>query len=72
MSLGPPRDLIGYGPSPPHPQWPKEAALAISFVLNYEEGGENTVLNGDLQSETFLNEVIAFLILNIESSLKEN
>ncbi len=51
------RDFIGYGPNPPNPNWPNNAKLAISFVLNYEEGGENSILNGDSQSETFLNEV---------------
>jgi peptidoglycan/xylan/chitin deacetylase (PgdA/CDA1 family) len=51
------RDLIGYGPHPPHPKWPNQAAIALSFVVNYEEGGENCVLNGDVHSETFLNEV---------------
>jgi len=50
------RDLIGYGPNPPDAQWPGGARLAISFVLNYEEGGENTVLNGDAGSETYLTE----------------
>ena len=50
------RDLIGYGPKPPDPQWPGEARIAVSFVLNYEEGGENTVLNGDPASEVFLTE----------------
>jgi putative urate catabolism protein len=52
-----PRDLVGYGASPPHPRWPGGARLAVSFVLNYEEGGEHTVLNGDAQSETFICEV---------------
>lgn len=51
-----PRDLIGYGPTPPDPQWPGGARLALSFVVNYEEGGENTVLDGDPGSEIFLNE----------------
>jgi putative urate catabolism protein len=51
-----PRDFAGYGPNPPHPRWPGGARLALSFVLNYEEGGENTVLNGDAGSEIFLNE----------------
>ena len=41
------RNLIGYGPQTPDPQWPGEARIAVSFVLNYEEGGENTILNGD-------------------------
>jgi putative urate catabolism protein len=48
------RDLVGYGSNPPDPQWPGGARLAVSFVLNYEEGGENTVLNGDSHSETFI------------------
>ena len=51
------RDLIGYGPNPPDPQWPGEARIAVSFVLNYEEGGENTILNGDAGSEVRLTEV---------------
>lgn len=50
------RNLIGYGPNPPHAQWPGDARIAVSFVLNYEEGGENTVLNGDAGSEVFLTE----------------
>lgn len=53
-----PRDLIGYGPTPPHPQWPGQARIALQFVLNYEEGGENNVLHGDPASETFLSEII--------------
>lgn len=52
-----PRDFLGYGPTPPDPRWPGGARLALSFVLNYEEGGENTVLNGDRGSEAFLHEV---------------
>ena len=51
------RNLIGYGPNPPDPQWPGEARIAVSFVLNYEEGGENTILNGDPASEVYLTEV---------------
>ena len=42
-----PRDLIGYGRTPPHPHWPGNARVAVQFVLNYEEGGENSVLHGD-------------------------
>jgi putative urate catabolism protein len=52
-----PRDFRGYGPNPPDPQWPDGAKLALSFVLNYEEGAENTVLNGDAGSERYLHEV---------------
>jgi len=48
------RNLTGYGPDTPDPQWPGEARIALSFVLNYEEGGENTILNGDAASEVFL------------------
>ena len=51
-----PRDFVGYGPHPPDPKWPGGARLALSFVLNYEEGGENTVLNGDRGGEIYLNE----------------
>jgi putative urate catabolism protein len=53
-----PRDLIGYGRTPPHPRWPGQARVALQFVLNYEEGGENNVLHGDAASETFLSEII--------------
>lgn len=53
-----PRDLIGYGRTPPHPQWPNGARVALQFVLNYEEGSENCVLHGDPASETFLSEII--------------
>ena len=50
------RNLVGYGANPPDPQWPGEARIAVSFVLNYEEGGENTILNGDAGSEVYLTE----------------
>ncbi|MCD2517314.1 allantoinase PuuE [Massilia sp. G4R7] len=53
-----PRDLIGYGRNPPHPRWPGGARIALQFVLNYEEGAENSVLHGDPASETFLSEII--------------
>lgn len=53
-----PRDLIGYGRTPPHPRWPGGARIALQFVLNYEEGAENSVLHGDAGSETFLSELI--------------
>jgi putative urate catabolism protein len=52
-----PRDLIGYGRNPPHPKWPGQARVALQFVLNYEEGGENAVLHGDGGSEQFLSEM---------------
>jgi putative urate catabolism protein len=53
-----PRDLIGYGHTPPYAQWPDRARIALQFVLNYEEGSENCVLHGDAASETFLSEMI--------------
>ena len=53
-----PRDLIGYGPNPPDPRWPGGARLAVQLVLNYEEGGENTILHGDAASEAFLSEIV--------------
>ena len=58
MDTSYPRDMIGYGRNPPHPQWPGGARIALQFVLNYEEGGENNVLHGDPASETFLSEII--------------
>jgi putative urate catabolism protein len=53
-----PRDLVGYGRRPPHAGWPRKARIAVQFVLNYEEGGENSVLHGDAGSEQFLSEII--------------
>jgi putative urate catabolism protein len=52
------RDLVGYGASPPDPQWPGGARIAVNLVLNYEEGGENTPLDGDAASEAYLHEVV--------------
>ena len=56
-TLAYPRDLRGYGRMPPNPKWPGGAKIAIQFVLNYEEGGENSVLHGDAGSEQFLSEM---------------
>ena len=53
-----PRDLVGYGCTPPHAQWPNDARVAVQFVINYEEGSENCLLHGDAQSEAFLSEVV--------------
>ena len=53
-----PRDLIGYGRDVPHARWPGGARIAVQFVLNYEEGGENNVLHGDPASEQFLSEIV--------------
>ncbi|WP_345783510.1 allantoinase PuuE [Pseudoxanthomonas winnipegensis] len=57
-SLPYPRDLIGYGRDAPHADWPGGARIAVQFVLNYEEGGENNVLHGDAGSEQFLSEIV--------------
>jgi putative urate catabolism protein len=52
-----PRDMVGYGRNPPDPRWPGGARVAVQFVVNYEEGGENNVLHGDAASEAFLSEI---------------
>ena len=52
-----PRDFRGHGATPPDAQWPNGAKIAISLVLNYEEGGENNILHGDGQSEAFLSDI---------------
>ncbi len=54
-----PRDLVGYGRNPPHAHWPGRARVAVQFVLNYEEGGESSVLHGDAGSEQFLSEIFS-------------
>lgn len=53
-----PRDMVGYGPNPPTAQWPNGAKIAVQFVVNYEEGGENNILHGDEASEAFLSEIV--------------
>jgi allantoinase len=53
-----PRNLQGYGPTPPDPAWPGGARIAVQFVVNYEEGGENNILHGDAASEAFLSEIV--------------
>jgi OHCU decarboxylase len=53
-----PRDLVGYGAKPPHANWPGGARIAVQFVINYEEGGENCILHGDAASEAFLSEIV--------------
>lgn len=53
-----PRDMRGYGANPPDPAWPGGAKIAVQFVVNYEEGGENNVLHGDAASEAFLSEIV--------------
>jgi putative urate catabolism protein len=53
-----PRDMVGYGPHPPDPRFPQQARVAVQFVINYEEGGENCILHGDVASEAFLSEIV--------------
>jgi putative urate catabolism protein len=71
-----PRDLIGYGARAPHPRWPDEARIAVSLVLNYEEGGESCVLHADAHSETVLTDLGAVEALrnarnlNVESNFE--
>jgi allantoinase len=52
------RDLKGYGGSPPNPMWPKNAKVALNFVINYEEGGEKCLLHGDTESEKLLSDIV--------------
>ena len=70
-----PRDLLGYGSAPPHPRWPNDARIAVSFVLNYEEGGEYCILHGDGHSESVLTDVGGEALpdarnLNVESNFE--
>ena len=58
MDAAYPRDLLGYGRTPPPARWPGNARVAVQFVVNYEEGGENCVLHGDAASEAFLSEIV--------------
>src|ERR1700674_122973 len=70
-----PRDLVGYGSRPPHPNWPNDARVAVSIVLNYE-GGEQCVLHGDAHSESVLTDLGAVDALhdardlNVESNFE--
>ena len=70
-----PRDLVGYGGQPPHPRWPGDAKIAVSIVLNVEEGGESCVLHGDRFSESVLTDVGARPLqdtrnMNVESTFE--
>ena len=58
MSKKDPRDMVGYGSKDKKIRWPNNARIAVQIVLNYEEGAENCVLNGDKNSEVFLSEII--------------
>jgi putative urate catabolism protein len=53
-----PRNLVGYGRNSPDPKWPDEARVAVQFVINYEEGGESSILDGDPASENLLSEIV--------------
>ena len=53
-----PRDMVGYGQKRPRLTWPDGSKIAVQFVLNYEEGAENSILHGDPASEIFLSEII--------------
>ena len=68
LTIGPsdnyPRDLIGYGQTPPKVVWPSNARIAIQVVMNYEEGGENCILHGDKASEAFLSEIVSAQMLD--------
>lgn len=58
LEIGTPRDLVGYGRHTPDPQWPGGAKLAVQFVINYEEGAESCILDGDPASESLLSEIV--------------
>jgi putative urate catabolism protein len=60
-----PRDLVGYGRKTPDPNWPGSAKIALQFVINYEEGGENCILHGDKGSEAFLSEIVGAPALEV-------
>jgi OHCU decarboxylase len=53
-----PRNMLGYGLKRPRVQWPNNSNIAVQFVVNYEEGGENNILHGDEASEAFLSEIV--------------
>lgn len=59
-----PRDMVGYGRNTPDPKWPDRARVAVQFVINYEEGGENCILHGDVASEAFLSEIVGAVPLS--------
>ncbi len=58
VDLTTPRDLVGYGRTVPDPRWPGGARIAVQFVVNYEEGGESSILDGDKASESLLSEIV--------------
>lgn len=58
MAQNTPRDVVGYGRHTPDAQWPGDAKIAVQIVLNYEEGGESNIMNGDRASESLLSEIV--------------
>jgi putative urate catabolism protein len=58
MDFSTPRDLVGYGRNPPEVHWPGDARIAVQFVVNYEEGGESTIMDGEKASESLLSEIV--------------
>lgn len=71
-TCGYPRDMVGYGRNPPDPQWPGGALLALNIVVNYEEGGESSVLHGDPQSVAFLTEHITTAQVGVRALTAES
>ena len=71
MATGYPRDLIGYGPNPPDPQWPGGARLALNVVVNYEEGSEYSIPDDDGRSEGALTEVSGRLVAERDDALDD-
>ncbi len=69
--LGPPRDYYGYGPNPPDPKWPGGARIAINLNLNFEAGGERSLLEGDDQSEDMLNDIGFPAYMGVRSPIVE-
>ncbi len=67
-----PRDVVGYGRNPPDPRWPGGAKIALQIVINYEEGGEKSVLHGDDRSESFLTEHITTPVMGARSLTAES
>jgi len=64
-----PRDLVGYGASPPDARWPGDSRVAVQFVLNYEEGAENSILHGDPGSEAFLSDMVGAAAISGERNM---
>jgi len=63
------RSVVGYGNNPPNPKWPRNAKIALNFVINYEEGGEKCLLHGDNESEHLLSDLIGAVPLEGERNV---